>query len=78
MARTSASSRASTISSITNCTSASDQPSSSAAFTNSLRAANRPAWVGLAGPTASGKSAIAMALAERVPIEIVSVDSALV
>jgi tRNA dimethylallyltransferase len=38
----------------------------------------RPAWIGLAGPTASGKSAIALALAERVPLEIVSVDSALV
>ena len=32
----------------------------------------------LAGPTASGKSALALALAERAPIEIVSVDSALV
>jgi tRNA dimethylallyltransferase len=32
--------------------------------------------VALAGPTASGKSAIAMALAERVELEIVSVDSA--
>lgn len=30
----------------------------------------------LLGPTASGKSAIAMALAQRLPIEIVSVDSA--
>ena len=30
----------------------------------------------LAGPTASGKSALAMALAERMPLEIVSVDSA--
>ncbi len=30
----------------------------------------------LLGPTASGKSAVAMALAERFPIEIVSVDSA--
>ena len=28
----------------------------------------------LLGPTASGKSAVAMALAERLPIEIVSVD----
>jgi tRNA dimethylallyltransferase len=35
-------------------------------------------WIGLAGPTASGKTALAMALAERVPLEIVSVDSALV
>jgi tRNA dimethylallyltransferase len=30
----------------------------------------------LLGPTASGKSAVAMALAERFPLEIVSVDSA--
>ncbi|HEX6018349.1 MAG TPA: tRNA (adenosine(37)-N6)-dimethylallyltransferase MiaA [Burkholderiaceae bacterium] len=30
----------------------------------------------LAGPTASGKSALAMAMAEAVPLEIVSVDSA--
>ena len=37
-----------------------------------------PRWIGLAGPTASGKSALALALAERVPLEIVSVDSALV
>ena len=35
-------------------------------------------WVGLAGPTASGKTAAALALAERWPVEIVSVDSALV
>ncbi len=35
-------------------------------------------WVGLAGPTASGKSAIAMALAHVFPVEIISVDSALV
>lgn len=34
--------------------------------------------IGLAGPTASGKSAIALALARRWPLEIVSVDSALV
>ena len=32
----------------------------------------------LTGPTASGKSAVALALAGRVPLEIVSVDSALV
>jgi tRNA dimethylallyltransferase len=32
--------------------------------------------VGIAGPTASGKSAAAMALAAHLPIEIVSVDSA--
>ena len=35
-------------------------------------------WIGLAGPTASGKSALALALAREFPIEIVSVDSALV
>jgi tRNA dimethylallyltransferase len=34
--------------------------------------------LGLAGPTASGKTGLALALAERVPLEIVSVDSALV
>jgi tRNA dimethylallyltransferase len=39
---------------------------------------NRVGWIGLAGPTASGKSGVAMALAERWPLEIVSVDSALV
>jgi tRNA dimethylallyltransferase len=35
-------------------------------------------WIGLAGPTAAGKTAIALALAEVLPLEIVSVDSALV
>ena len=34
--------------------------------------------VAIAGPTASGKSALALALAERLPVEIISVDSALV
>ena len=37
-----------------------------------------PTWLGLAGPTASGKTALALALARRWPVEIVSVDSALV
>jgi tRNA dimethylallyltransferase len=37
-----------------------------------------PAVVALAGPTASGKSAAALVLAERLDAEIVSVDSALV
>ena len=42
-------------------------------------AAARPApLLCLVGPTASGKSAAALALAERHPLEIVSVDSALV
>lgn len=35
-------------------------------------------WIGLAGPTASGKTAAALALAEALPVEIISVDSALV
>ncbi len=35
-------------------------------------------WVGLAGPTASGKTGLALRLAETFPVEIVSVDSALV
>jgi tRNA dimethylallyltransferase len=34
--------------------------------------------IGLAGPTASGKSAASLAIARRWPVEIVSVDSALV
>ena len=38
----------------------------------------RPRWLGLAGPTASGKTAAALALAQELPVEIVSVDSALV
>ncbi|MDO5288632.1 MAG: tRNA (adenosine(37)-N6)-dimethylallyltransferase MiaA [Pseudomonadota bacterium] len=37
-----------------------------------------PALICLAGPTASGKSAVALALAELAPVEIISVDSALV
>jgi tRNA dimethylallyltransferase len=37
-----------------------------------------PRWLGLAGPTAAGKTALALALARRWPMEIVSVDSALV
>jgi tRNA dimethylallyltransferase len=35
-------------------------------------------YIALAGPTASGKTAAALALARRLPVEIVSVDSALV
>ena len=34
--------------------------------------------IALVGPTASGKTAIAMAIADKLPIEIISVDSALV
>jgi tRNA dimethylallyltransferase len=36
----------------------------------------RPVVFSLLGPTASGKSRLAMALAERLPVEIVSLDSA--
>jgi tRNA dimethylallyltransferase len=35
-------------------------------------------WIGLAGPTASGKTAAALAIAAQQPVEIISVDSALV
>ncbi len=35
-------------------------------------------WLALTGPTASGKTAAALALAQRWPVEIISVDSALV
>ncbi|MFC7408480.1 tRNA (adenosine(37)-N6)-dimethylallyltransferase MiaA [Hydrogenophaga atypica] len=35
-------------------------------------------WLGLTGPTASGKTAAALAIAQRWPVEIISVDSALV
>jgi tRNA dimethylallyltransferase len=36
------------------------------------------AWLAMAGPTASGKTALALALARLWPVEIISVDSALV
>ena len=35
-------------------------------------------WLAIAGPTASGKTALALAIAARWPVEIISVDSALV
>jgi tRNA dimethylallyltransferase len=37
-----------------------------------------PACIALAGPTASGKSAASLAIAARWPVEVISVDSALV
>ncbi|QBE64528.1 tRNA (adenosine(37)-N6)-dimethylallyltransferase MiaA [Pseudoduganella lutea] len=40
--------------------------------------ARRPLAVAIMGPTASGKTAAALAIAERIPSEIISVDSALV
>ncbi|MGB5065545.1 MAG: tRNA (adenosine(37)-N6)-dimethylallyltransferase MiaA [Candidatus Competibacter sp.] len=42
------------------------------------RADSRPPVLFLMGPTASGKTALAVALSQRLPFEIVSVDSALV
>lgn len=39
---------------------------------------SKPRAVALLGPTASGKTALALALAQRFPIEIISLDSALV
>jgi len=38
----------------------------------------RPSALALMGPTASGKTAFALALAERLPVSLISVDSALV
>lgn len=37
---------------------------------------DRPRALAIAGPTASGKTALALALRERAPVEIISVDSA--
>ncbi|MBP9149569.1 MAG: tRNA (adenosine(37)-N6)-dimethylallyltransferase MiaA [Rhodoferax sp.] len=42
------------------------------------RAAAPTAYLALAGPTAAGKTAAALAIARRYPVEIISVDSALV
>ena len=35
-------------------------------------------WLAIAGPTASGKTALALAVAQQYPVEIISIDSALV
>lgn len=53
-------------------------PSSSAAPAALPSLPAVPSWIGIAGPTACGKTAAALALARQRPIEIVSVDSALV
>lgn len=45
---------------------------------NARSSAPAPRWIALAGPTAAGKTAAAMAIARALPVEIVSVDSALV
>lgn len=47
-------------------------------MTSPCPGAAAPRWLGLAGPTAAGKTALALAIARRWPVEIVSVDSALV
>lgn len=47
-------------------------------MTQQLPLSHRPAWLAIAGPTASGKTALALAMAQRWPVEIISVDSALV
>ena len=44
----------------------------------SSNAATLPLYICLAGPTASGKTAAALAIARACPVEIISVDSALV
>jgi tRNA dimethylallyltransferase len=44
----------------------------------SSSAAALPLYIGLVGPTASGKTAAALAVARAYPVEIISVDSALV
>ena len=43
-----------------------------------MTAAALPRYIALAGPTASGKTAAALAIAERHRVEVISVDSALV
>jgi tRNA dimethylallyltransferase len=44
---------------------------------NKMSRQHRP-YIAIAGPTASGKTAAALAIAQRWPVEIISVDSALV
>ncbi|WP_295999096.1 isopentenyl transferase family protein, partial [Rugamonas sp.] len=46
--------------------------------TQDIDATARPPAVAIMGPTASGKTAAALAIAQRIPSEIISVDSALV
>lgn len=41
-----------------------------------MNASRQPPAILIMGPTASGKTAVAMALAERFPVELISVDSA--
>ena len=39
---------------------------------------NKPKAIFLMGPTASGKTDLAIALRESLPVEVISVDSALI
>ena len=39
---------------------------------------NKPKAIFLMGPTASGKTDLAIALRQRLPVEVISVDSALI
>ncbi|MCL6405704.1 tRNA (adenosine(37)-N6)-dimethylallyltransferase MiaA [Dickeya dadantii] len=45
---------------------------------NEFEAEQHPPAIFIMGPTASGKTALAMALRERLPVELISVDSALI
>ncbi|MGM3190759.1 tRNA (adenosine(37)-N6)-dimethylallyltransferase MiaA [Dickeya dadantii subsp. dieffenbachiae] len=45
---------------------------------NEFETAQHPPAIFIMGPTASGKTALAMALRERLPVELISVDSALI
>ncbi|NPE54645.1 tRNA (adenosine(37)-N6)-dimethylallyltransferase MiaA [Dickeya dadantii] len=45
---------------------------------NEFEAVQHPPAIFIMGPTASGKTALAMALRERLPVELISVDSALI
>ncbi len=49
---------------------------SQSAATYPLSSEDRPRVVFILGPTASGKSAVAMALAQYLPVEVITVDSA--
>ncbi|WP_107760507.1 tRNA (adenosine(37)-N6)-dimethylallyltransferase MiaA [Dickeya sp. Secpp 1600] len=45
---------------------------------NEFKTAQHPPAIFIMGPTASGKTALAMALCEQLPVELISVDSALI
>ncbi|MEY4475997.1 MAG: hypothetical protein RL248_1764 [Pseudomonadota bacterium] len=45
---------------------------------NAIENLNRPPAIFIMGPTASGKTALSIALRQRLPVELISVDSALI